>query len=447
MYQTLCGAEPRDMNGYRSLILTFLCLLFAALLASPATAAERSDTAMTLGAAIQLALSENPDLQVYRFRETGLQGLAHNASLRPPIDLSAEAENIGGSGDYGEFESAEFTLALSSVIELGDKREARIAAVEAQRQVIAGERQTRALDLMGEVTRRYVEVVATQARLDLALNARSLAQEVVQSVEHRARAGAAPEAESLRARANLTQAELVVREGQNRLRTARLSLSVLWGDMEPDFVRVAGNLESLGDVGNFDSLYQRAIQNPAIEIFASEERLREAEFQLATSQSNTDIGWSVGIRQYQETNDTAFVAGLSIPLVGSKRNSGAAQSARAARDETSLRRESALLNLRASLFDAYQQRKLGIETASSLRSDVIPLLQRALQQTQEAYENGRYSYQEWAAAQQELLSAEHALIAAASAALHSGATIEQLTSEPLLPPLEPGSSNAEQETE
>ena len=104
-------------------------------------------------------------------------------------------------------------------------------------------------------------------------------------------------------------------------------------------------------------------------------------------------------------------------------------------------------NLRASLFDAYQQRKLGIESADSLRSDVIPLLQRALQQTQAAYENGRYSYQEWAAAQQELLSAEYALIAAASAALQSGATIEQLTSEPLLPSLEPGSSNIEQESD
>ena len=402
---------------------------------------------MTLGAAIQLALTENPELQVYRFRETGLQGLVQNAGLAPPMDLSAEAENIGGTDDYSGIDSAEFTLALSSVIELGDKREARVAAVEAQRQVIAGERQTRALDLMGEVTRRYVEVVATQARLDLAVSARSLAQEVVQSVERRARAGAAPEAEPLRARANLAQAELVVSEGQNRLRSARLSLSVLWGDMEPDFVRVAGNLENLGNVGDFDTLYQRAIQNPAIELFASEERLREAEFQLATSQSNTDIGWSVGIRQYQETNDTAFVAGLSIPLVGAKRNSGALQSARAARDEVSMRRESALLKLRASLFDAYQQRKLGIETANSLRSDVIPLLQRALHQTQAAYENGRYSYQEWASAQQELLSAEYALITTASAALQSGATIEQLTSEPLLPSLEPRSSNTEQESD
>ena len=71
---------------------------------------------MTLGAAIQLALTENPELQVYRFRETGLQGLVQNAGLAPPMDLSAEAENIGSTDDYSGFDSAEFTLALSSVI-------------------------------------------------------------------------------------------------------------------------------------------------------------------------------------------------------------------------------------------------------------------------------------------------------------------------------------------
>jgi hypothetical protein len=211
-------------------------------------------------------------------------------------------------------------------------------------------------------------------------------------------------------------------------------------------VRVAGDLQALGNIGDFDALFHRATQNPAIEIFASEERLREAEFQLAKSQSNTDIGWSVGVRQFQDTNDTALVAGLSIPLFSAKRNTGAIQSARAARDEVSVRREAALLNLRASLFDAYQQRKQGVETANSLRVDVIPTLTRALQQTQAAYENGRYGYQEWAAARQELISAEYALIAAASSALQSGATIEQLTSEPLLPSLEFDASETEQES-
>ena len=47
----------------------------------------------------------------------------------------------------------------------------------------------------------------------------------------------------------MAQAELAVTEAQNRLRASRLSLSVLWGDTEPDFVRVDGNLQKLGCCG------------------------------------------------------------------------------------------------------------------------------------------------------------------------------------------------------
>ncbi len=401
---------------------------------------------MTLASAVQLALAQNPELQVYRFKELGLGGLAKTANLKPQFDLSAEAENIGGTDDFNGADSAEFTLALSSVVELGGKRDARVAAVNAQRQVFDGERQALALDLLGEVTRRYVEVVATQAQLDLAVSSRSLAQDTLRSVERRTQSGAAPDAELFRARAQLAQAELAVAEAQNRLQVSGLSLSVLWGDTEPDFVRVDGDLLNLDAVGDFDALFQRAQQNPAMAIFASEERLREAELQLAKTQSSTDIGWSVGVRQFQDTDDTALVAGVSIPLNASGRNAGAIQSAQAERDAVSVRREVALLHLRASLFDAYQQRKLGIETANALRADVIPALTRALKLTQAAYESGRYGYQEWVAARQELIAAESALIAAASAALQSGATIEQLTAEPLLPSLELNSSESEQES-
>lgn len=446
MYQFNCGIGIRNLEQRKFSIICLIGCLMAAMLSVPTHGAETRSTTMTLASAVQLALSQNPELQVYRFKELGLQGLAETANLRPQFALSAEAENVAGTNDFNGVDGAEFTLALSSVIELGGKRDARVAAVNAQRQVFEGERQARALDLMGTVTRRYVDVVATQARLDLAVKSRSLALDVLQSVERRTRAGAAPEAELYRAGAQLAQAKLAVAEAQNRLRSSRLSLSVLWGDAEPDFVKVKGSLLNLGTVGDFNALFQRAIENPAIAIFASAERLREAEFQLVKTQSRTDIAWSVGVRQFQDTDDTALVGGLSIPLFTSRRNAGAIQSARAVRDEVSIRRESALLNLRARLFEAYQQRKQGIETASSLRAEVIPALTLALQQTQVAYESGRYGYQEWAAARQELISAEYALIAAASASLQSGATIEQLTSEPLLPSLELDSSETEQES-
>jgi cobalt-zinc-cadmium efflux system outer membrane protein len=420
--------------------------MLVVLLPPHAIAADTRTTAMTLPSAVQLALSHNPELQVFRFRQQALRGLAKTASLSPQFTVGAEAENLGGSGDFNGVDGAEFTLALSSVIELGGKREARVAAVNAQRAVIEAERQARALDLMGEVTRRFVETVADQSRLDLAVKSRSLAEDTVQAVERRTRSGAAPEAELLRAKAQWAQAKLAVHEAQGRLQVSAVSLAVLWGDTEPDFVRVDGDLLSLGVAGDFTALFQRANENPAMAIFTSEQRVREAELQLAKTQASTDIDWSVGVRQFQDTDDTALVAGVRVPLNTTGRNAGALESALAARDEVSAQREAALLNLRASLFDAWQQRRQGIETAQSLREDVIPALTQALQLTQTAYESGRYGYQEWVAARQELLAAQYNLIAAAASSLQSGATIEQLTAEPLLPTLEFNASVIEQES-
>lgn len=440
-----CGASVRVATQFGLSLAALAGSLLAALLPGAAAAAD-TGTAMTLPSAVQLALSRAPELQVYRFRAQGLRGLATTANLPPQFAVGAEAENLGGSGDFTGVDSAEFTLALSSVIELGGKREARVAAVNAQRALLDAERQARALDLIGEVTRRFVDAVANQSRLELAVKSRSLAEDTVQAVERRARSGAAPEAELYRARAQLTQAKLAVSEAQNRMQVSTVALAVLWGDPEPDFVRVDGALLNLGVAGDFNALFQRATENPAMAVFTSEERLRQAEWQLAKTQARADIDWSVGVRQFQDTDDTALVAGISIPLNASGRSAGAIETARAARDEVSMLRESALLNLRASLFDAYQQRRQGIETAHSLREDVIPALTKALRQTQAAYENGRYGYQEWVSARQELLAAEYDLIAAAAASLQSGATIEQLTAEPLLTSLDLDSSETEQES-
>jgi len=130
-----------------------------------------------------------------------------------------------------------------------------------------------------------------------------------------------------------------------------------------------------------------------------------------------------------------LVAGFSMPLFSATRNSGAVRSAIAARDEVEVRREATLLSLRTQLFNAFQNRQQALVTIDTLQTRTIPLLTEALSETQAAYESGRYSYLEWVTARQELLTARSALIDAASAALRHGADIEQLTAEPLLPPL------------
>ena len=51
------------------------------------------------------------------------------AELKPPLMLGAEVEDALGTGDIKDFTGAEATLRLSSVVEMGGKRAARVGVV------------------------------------------------------------------------------------------------------------------------------------------------------------------------------------------------------------------------------------------------------------------------------------------------------------------------------
>ncbi len=220
---------------------------------------------------------------------------------------------------------------MSSVLELGGKRQARVSVVESRYGRVEAERRAETLDLLGQVTQRFVATLALQEKLELAAEAVALAEATHEIVTRRADRGAAPQAEVLRARAALTQSRIE----QSRLRAAyesrKMALASLWGDTSPDFQMLEGDLFQFGSSDNFDALYQRVSDSPAIQIYASEQRIREAEIQLARSQSESDIRWQVGVRRFEETDDTALTAGFSVPLFSGRRNRGEVQAALAAR--------------------------------------------------------------------------------------------------------------------
>ena len=314
---------------------------------------------------------------------------------------------------------------------MGDKRSARIGLVSKSRALLNAEKEVSALNLMAQVTEKYVEVLAAQQRVILAENALSLAQETLEIVSQRNRAGATPEAEVKRSKAVIAQANLTLQSEQKRLEYLKLSLSAYWGETSVSFSRVTGDLFQFGNDSDFSSLFAKLEKNPAIQVYASEQRLKEAELQLAKTESTANIKWSVGVRRSQEANDTALVAGFSLPLFAEKRNSGAIASALAERDQVAIEKEATKLRFRNHLLRAYSNRKQAILTANSLKQSVIPMLEDALEDTQDAYQKGRYGYLDYVSARQELLNARRTLIDAASAALIYGAEIEKLTNEAL----------------
>jgi cobalt-zinc-cadmium efflux system outer membrane protein len=210
-----------------------------------------------------------------------------------------------------------------------------------------------------------------------------------------------------------------------------MMLAQFWGKTEASFERLDGDLFDYEAAENFERLYERVKTSPAMEVFASETRMQEANVALARTKGRSDLNWQAGVRRFEESDDTGFVVGFSVPLFAGKRNRGDLNAALAARDSAQSARKFASLRLRGDLFQAYSLRNQNIEAVQKIKDTSIPALTSALKLTRLAYENGRYRYVELVAAQEELLATKQSLIDAASTALISQALIEKLTGQAL----------------
>lgn len=179
------------------------------------------------------------------------------------------------------------------------------------------------------------------------------------------------------------------------------------------------------------SLLERLQDNPAIEVFASETRLREAELREARSRRRADIDVGAGIRHQAELNDTALVFQASMSLSSKRRARGAITAAQASLLAVASQRDSAILRMSAQLLALDQQHRLALNEISVLQDSVLPQLVIALNETRDAFDSGRYSYVELNAAQQQLLDTEFSLIEAATRAHLLGVEIERLSGETL----------------
>jgi cobalt-zinc-cadmium efflux system outer membrane protein len=375
-------------------------------------------------------METHPQLKVFAIRKQGFQGAREGADLSPEIRFTADLENGIGTGPYSGLEQSELTLGLSSVLELGGQREARLDVVASKLQALAIEQEAASLEILADVTRRFVVLVAANERVALRRSAVNLGNSFLQAVQKRSSAGRVADAEALRAKASLAQYRLDLSLAIHARDTAAKSLALITG--AADDMEASGDLFEFGSAVSFQQLAQRIDESPVIRQFAVEQSTLQAEIALLQRNAGNRIDWNLGVRRFQETDDQALIAGFSLPLFSQSRNSGAETVAQASLDELSVSRDAQVLALKTALLNAHSQREQLIKTANSLSDQIIPNLIAALDDTKAAYQRGRYSYLELASAREDVLSARERLIAAATNALLLGIQIETLTGEPLL---------------
>jgi cobalt-zinc-cadmium efflux system outer membrane protein len=381
---------------------------------------------LDLDSAITNTLSGNPSLIAFGMEMQAQNARILQAGIRPKPEFSVDLENVLGTGEHQAFNAAQTTFNITWILERG-VREKAVDAARAATPVVASETAIKRLDAVAETARRYLLCLKLQARMTNALEGIRLAQAAVEAIEARVSAGNSPAAELARARAALAYRELAREDIEHELLSAYYRLGAQWGETSPSFNRVVGDIFTPPQVSSFESLKARLEQTPDMERFVSRQRMQEAQLSLEQARNRQSWRVTAGLRQLEQTGDQALVASFSMPVGRQDSNRGRIEEARTGILKTELESAAEKVRLETELFVIYQELQHSLQLTEALRSNIIPLYEQALLETETAHGQGRYNYQELSAAQTDLLAVREYFIETCVSIFDHLIEIERLT--------------------
>lgn len=380
-----------------------------------------------LGDALAAALLRNPELAADAYEVRAREAALVQAAAYPNPTLSVELEDFAGSGQFRGVESAQTTLLLGQLIELGGKRAARLDLAAAARDLAAWDYEVRRIDVLVRTASAFVDVLAAQERSRLAAEGLELARSLQRVASLRLRAGIGSPAEEIRAEVEVDVAGVELEHSDHGLATARQALAATWAGDGARFERAEGALETLPTVPSPEELAQRLEASPSVARWQTELAQRDALRERARSERVPDVTLRAGPRRLSGPDDTALVVEFSLPLPLWDRRRGdvaeaehrlakLAADARAARVRAVTELATARVGLEASS-----------EEATLLRTRVLPGTERAVAALRRGYEAGRFAQLELIDAERARLGAREQYLEALAEAHHSAQKIERLT--------------------
>jgi cobalt-zinc-cadmium efflux system outer membrane protein len=189
-------------------------------------------------------------------------------------------------------------------------------------------------------------------------------------------------------------------------------LAATWGESSATFGPASASLCSLPELIPFEVLSDQIENNPDVLRFATEQRLYEAEARLAEARSRP--GWSLtaGVRHLALVDDQAFVFSVSVPLGSRSRAEPDMRRSNAMRQRSALRETDARTDIRAALYELYQEARHLIAEVELYDREILAKASEIVRQIEDGYRLGRFSHFELMNAQAELLAARATRLAA-----------------------------------
>lgn len=396
----------------------------AAALLSPFTvraqlATNTAADTLTLEQALDLATSRSFVVSAAQRELEAQDGSVRQAGAFRNPELAASVEDTRSA-------TRTTTTTLTIPLELGGKRTARVNAALRARDLAQVELTNAKAQVRSSAIAAYFAVLAAQERSKLATNSADLATSGAQAVSKRVAAGKVSPVDATRAQVDQANAQLELAEAQAELTTARHALANLWGDAEPRFVRVAGDINVIPERSPLPELMGRLEEAPALLAARTEVERRKALVDVERSKATPDVTLSVGAKRDNELGRTQAIVGLSIPLPLFDRNQGAVYEASKRADKAEDEFQAARLRVLADLQMAAAQLSIARTSLQTLQSTVLPAAQQAYDSASKGFEAGKFGFLDVIDAQRSLLQARARYLSTLSNAYQAATAIDRL---------------------
>lgn len=350
-------------------------------------AAQAQSAPLTREEALERALSDDPNVAAADASRRAVEASVAQAGRWNNPTLEVTRENFEGSGIYGGSERAETTYALRQPFELGGDRGARRDIAESDRDLARIGADLRRLDVAEEVEHAFIDAQAAEAVRVVAEERLSVARELAEAVNRRVRAARDPFMAGSRAQARLAEAEIEAESARRAANSARGRLASYW----------AGEGDFAVELASFEQLIEppaAALQGgiPDLQLAEAHQGRAAAQLRLERARQIPNVDLQAGLREFSETDETALVVGVAVPLQIWDRNSDNIARARAERDRVGHQREAfarAVARQRATLINQLDTARLEVE---GLDSRVIPSSEEALGFASDGYARGAFAY-------------------------------------------------------
>jgi len=393
--------------------------------ASSATIVEPEGELM-LRDALALALMHNPELASTCWSVRIGEARTLQAGLLPNPEIEFEIDGVEDSRGGGGFDTADMSIRLSQLIELGQKRSARTRVARIEGRSAGWDYETKRLAVLTDATLGFIDVLTAQERLKLTREIVRLSDKTLATVTERVSAGKVSPMEKTKAAVELANNTIELDKAASELRSARKRLASTWASMAPRFSKAVGAMDRVSDIPTYESVGALLGQNPNVARWAQEMEQRLASLALARARRVPDLTVGIGVQRFEETNDHALALGLSLPLPLFDRNQGGVLEAQHRLAQLKHERKSAEVRTATAIAESYETLVSARNEAIGLRDQVVPGAVKAFDAAREGYQQGKFGYLEVLDAQRTLFEARSRFLDALARYHRSVAIVESL---------------------